>query len=142
MFDGVPEEYLKKIAAAQNQLAEAATRLIRLALPEDLRGRAEASYRPFYWDSDDDSPEEYDGVHALIDWGFGKRSDPKPIECKRVLVGYLKEMVENREVLIPGEKPQPHEIAQPGEKSARPWMGLTPEGAQELIDYDNDTEDN
>ena len=63
------------------------------------------------------------------------------IECNRLALGHLKDMVERREVLIPGEEPQPHELAQPGEPGAKPWMGLTPEGAQALMEYDNDEDD-
>jgi hypothetical protein len=138
-FDGDPEQYLKKIAAAQNQLAEVATRLIRLALPEDLHGRAEAPYKPFFYGPDDF--EGFDGIHAMVDWGYAKKSNAAPIECDRVLVGYMKDMVERRNYLLPGETLPPHEIAQPGEPRGEPVMRLTQGGVQKLIDYDTEGED-
>jgi len=55
--------------------------------------------------------------------------------------GHLKDMVERREVLIPGEHPQPHEVADPNDPDARPWMGLTAKGVQDLAHYDNDEDD-
>ena len=139
-FDGDQKEHLQQIAAAHTQLAAAASRLVKLAMPPDLRAKAETPYRPFWW-GPDDYPEEFDGIHAAIEWGYAKVSSTHPIECNRLALGHLKDMVEQREVLIPGEEPQPHEVAQPGEPSGKPWMGLTPEGAQALMEYDNDEDD-
>jgi hypothetical protein len=139
-FDGDQKEHLQQIAAAHTQLAAAASRLVKLAMPPELRAKAEAPYKPFWW-GPDDYPDEFDGIHAAIEWGYAKVSSTHPIECNRLALGHLKDMVEQREVLIPGEEPQPHELAQPGEPSGKPWMGLTPEGAQALVEYDNDEDD-
>jgi hypothetical protein len=139
-FDGDPVQHLQQITAAHTQLAAATSRLVKLAMPPDLRAKAATPYKPFWWTSDE-SPEEFDGIHAAIEWGYAKVSSTQPIECNRLRMGYLKDMVERREVLIPGETPQSHEVAQPGEPGSRPWMRLTPDGAQALIEYDSDAED-
>lgn len=139
-FDGDEKRYLQQISAARIQLAAAASRLVKLAMPPDLRAKAETPYKPFWW-GPDDYPDEFDGIHAAIEWGYAKVSSTDPIDCNRLALGHLKDMVERREVLIPCEEPQPHELAQPGEPGARPWMGLTAKGVQDLAQYDNDEDD-
>jgi len=139
-FDGDPDYHHQQITAAQNQLAAAASQLVKLAMPPDLRVKAETPYKPFWW-GPDESPREFDGIHAAIEWGYAKVSSPQPIECNRLAVGHLKDMVERREVLMPGETPQSHEVAWPGEPGGWPWMELTQAGAQALIEYDGDVED-
>jgi hypothetical protein len=101
-FDGDPAQYLQQIAAAQTQLAAAAARLIKLAMPPGLRTKAEASYFPYYF-GPDDYPAEFDGIHAAIDWGFAHASDPKPVQCKRVEMHVFVEMVKRGEVMLPGD---------------------------------------
>jgi hypothetical protein len=103
-FDGDQKRYVQQIAAAHTQLAAAASRLVKLAMPPDLRAKAETPYKP-HWYGPDDYPEEFDGIHAAIEWGYAKVSSTQPIKCHRLALGHLKDMVERREVLIPGEEP-------------------------------------
>jgi hypothetical protein len=139
-FDGDHKQHLEQITTVHAQLASAASRLVKLAMPLELRAKAETAYKPFWWGADDSS-DEFDGIHAAIEWGYAKVSSTQPIECNRLAVGHLKDMVERREVLIPGETPRSDELAQPGEPQGRPWTRLTPDGAQALIEFDSDAED-
>jgi hypothetical protein len=139
-FDGDQKRYVQQIVAAHTQLATAASRLVKLAMPPELRAKAETAYKP-YWYGPDDYPDKFDGIHTAIEWGYAKVSSTHPIECHRLALGHLKDMVERREVLIPGEHPQPHEVADPNDPDARPWMGLTAKGVQDLAKYDNDEDD-
>jgi hypothetical protein len=123
-FDGDPEYHMHQIAAAQTQLAAAASRLIKLAMPAGLRTKAEPSYSPYY--RPDDDPEEFGGFCAAIDWGFAGASDPEPIECRRVLRHYFVDMVQRGEAFLPGDR-SPTRFP-PG------VLGVTEAGLQELRD--------
>ena len=138
-FDGDPEYHLQQITAAHSQLAAAACQLVKLAMPPDLSAKAETPYEPF-WREIDEPIEPFDGIHAAIEWGYAEVSSTQPIRCNRFHMGHLKGLVERREVLIPGETPQPHEVAQQGDPGGRPWMQLTPDGVQDLLEYDSDAE--
>ena len=91
-FDGDPAPYMARIATAHMQIAAAASRLVKLAMGPGVRAKAEGPREPFYWD-----PEEFDGTHAAIDWGFADTSSDDPIECKRIALSYLADMVRRHE---------------------------------------------
>jgi hypothetical protein len=124
-------ECMRQIATARLQIASAATRLVKLAMGPGVRAKAEAAYgEPYYW-GPDDYPEEFDGIHAAIDWGFGDASTDEPIESKRVSLSYLADMVRRHEVLLPGDQIPDEPL--PGDRLGDTyWSGLTEEGRRAI----------
>ena len=124
-FDGDPAPYMARIATAHMQFAAAASQLVQLAMPSELRAKAEPAYEPHYFD-----PEEFDGIHAAIDWGYAAASSTGPIDCRRVIRSYLMDMVRSGEVLLPGDSIDPDNLP-PGPPGS-PVQRLTQEGLREL----------
>jgi hypothetical protein len=137
-FDGDETPYMQQIGVAQAQLAAAATRLAQLAMPPGVKAKAVAAYEPYWFNEGTPHgggpPEEYNGIHAALDWGFAEASSTEPITCKRMAKFWLKDMVTSGELLLPGD-PLPDNVLPPGDP--RPGRGvhrITDTGLQVLIE--------